>query len=900
MYQAFPVIRKSNMNSIDENVKKLLGLLTKSQQSDALKTLGNDEKYQQQLIDGCKSENDAITVMSVLLNIKNQKKDENARAKAEKEQKEAEAREAKKSEKSLKEKAEADEKAKEEAERKEANKKAEKILNRRMAARVVLHQQFGFVDDQISEILALTKCDSPKQENEILDYLFGDVCDSNATTKKVSFEMLKAVLKDKKDTYRNTSECNKWTFGDRKVKELKYDTYCYSMSFDGGLKALEKVKGKPDKETYICKPVAIVMRKINPDDGYSYHYQVEFFDESGTKRTNTLNKNELTTSAGVEKLVLDGLSIDEDKRKLLAKFFNHLLVMNKGNIPTEKTYRSWGWKNDVDDNGKETFSFIHGTTRYSLENGKLNKQSASISVGNGSDAYRKALTPKGNLADWFRSAEGLLKYPNVRFTTYACTAAPTFKLLDQLSKGLTHWGESGTGKNTNHNPGLSIYGCSSELTHNCSGSTVSIEMLLKMLPNIPFALDDAHKLHEEEKSKLAYMIGSNTGKTRSLKTADGLRDPTKFANIVLLSSEEPLHKGSALEGEMVRLIELHEGVGAIDKEAVLAFEEGAKTNYGLIAPILIEKILLLNHNGELKKIYKNCCEKLKVRYEKHTDIPISKNTEDRVIKSFGVILVGAVLFEEIMKEHNQKFLTFDDSCEICFEKMLTVITKIVESPFEMRALEVILSSVDMFIKHYQINDEWLLSPGGYNSQDIYGNYVMDTKEIQIYSNVLKKILREEKMDYNKVITQLSEKGVIKIKDDKKKSKPQLNIVDSSGNIKKERFITINAKVAEEVYKQVNPFTKAIRNLQGTQYGKQILEEGIATQPCYELQNINGELKRVLVKPKIFNDEGTQTINPSSDDIPDITDEYSNDDIASVPTKEQCEELVKAMTNKGLN
>jgi uncharacterized protein (DUF927 family) len=763
-----------------EKIKDILGKLSPTKKDKAYASLNGEQRFEEILISRYFNNKDDI--VAILIDIDNQRKSEVQAAKQ------------------AQEKAQAEEKL-----------ALEKLIADMNRIPAILRNDFSLTDVQANEILSIINSNINTRVSA-QEYLVKDILPSQGT-KSISFDSLKSAMNNHINSYygnAGNAAVNDWIY-DGKVKPLFYDADTYRMTKNETSKIIHgKDKKNTHYETICYSSVAITKKQENNDDGKIY-LTAEFLTTSGERKSLVLPMNELCSSKGIPKLVGCGLNVPEKQYSNCGELFMNIAMLNDRNIVNERIYNTWGWKDDCS-------KFFIGRSLYSLDSeGNLKSEPATMMRYNKEKA--DALTPHGTLENWFRGMKLMLGYDNVRFSSYVSSGSILLYPLNQKSKLWDSYGLSGIGKTARGEAAASQYGRSSDdpggLTVTMNSTDTSFENDAAEYNHIPLNIDDAQTNDGKQLNHKVMMFGNQRGKGRGQKDG-GNRKLQTWCSFCFSSSETPIHSDSTNEGALVRGFDLHGGITDKKEDDALhaynVFKTIQNTDYGLIAPILIEKILRIRKNGNLNKVYEE--KKAELRNAYMTANPGTKDSDiGRVLDSFAIVSLGASLFEEIMKEHNQPT---KDYLPLIVKRMKEIVSMVNNQ--SLRALEYIYDWINEDKRNFKVNNQW--AAGSANLQ-MYGNYNFVKQEIQINKKSLEEKLVKAGFTLEKTLRTLSTdyEGIIKFKTE-------------NGNVCKlgtngERCIVINAKAVEDKIKLANPFIDApnIDNSETVRKIKIINDEG---------------------------------------------------------------------------
>ncbi len=477
-----------------------------------------------------------------------------------------------------------------------------------------------------------------------------------------------------------------------------------------------------ETEIPICSNGALITAIIDNPDNQEVSYEVSF----GENKKIPISGGDIFQKKGIMELCKYGLVIADSDAKEMNKFFADFVARN--NVCRHAIYERFGWK----DNG-----FLLGEYLYKFD-GTVEKvhnlQNSPIKE------YIAALTSRGTVAGWMESVEKLMKYNTQRYKMYISATAPILQLIDAGNIVLNDYGRSGKGKTLTTEVPMSIYGDSEKLLQQGGQTLFASEVLATIYSDIPLNLDDMQNTDEETRKKIVYMMGNGSGKARGTKD-NTLRDTRRWHNVTLMTSEVPLLVDTSLEGIENRLIEVVNGLGVQDNEAARTFKQNRKNNYGVFAPLLIQRIIARR-------------EKLVQEYEqniKYLDT-LHQTSNNKFKDMFAAILTGGQIFEEVYGEIGGEQR---DPRTVIAPLYLKQITGRVENSYAIQGLTAIMQWVAANKNFFNFDGS---SGAGIQHYKMLGNVTEEFTDI-IPTELKKELVKQ--YDIARLMNDFKEQGVIK-------------------------------------------------------------------------------------------------------------------------------------------
>ncbi len=217
------------------------------------------------------------------------------------------------------------------------------------------------------------------------------------------------------------------------------------------------------------------------------------------------------------------------------------------------------------------------------------------------------LTKKGSLAGWMQLKPLIQKAELLPFFIAAAAAAPLLELLRTNGFIVDQCGKSSTGKTTTLRLVASVFGRPGG--QNDRGLVVPwnetptfLEEVLGFGSHLPQFRMDSHDLKDEPLERIAYMVANGAGKGRGAKEG-GVRARNEWKSVILSDGESSIYERLTQNGAKARIISIDKaGCTGLDSDDVAVIGNVIQENYGVVAPLLIQKAKELA--GELLGIYK--------------------------------------------------------------------------------------------------------------------------------------------------------------------------------------------------------------------------------------------------------------------------------------------------------
>jgi uncharacterized protein (DUF927 family) len=574
---------------------------------------------------------------------------------------------------------------------------------------------------------------------------------------------------------------------------IKYNPKIFRLSNERGLEQIEI--GKPDKNGNIPDPVyiSITNRPVfinrifeNKDDGKVYD-ELKFKRSRNSEFVTTeqpIPNDILLSSKKVHKISGLGFNFPEDSAKRLCQFFIEIIDKNEDTMERVKMFSTMGWKNNFT-------SFVIGDKEY------FQDRVEEVAFKGLNEKMVTAFQSKGTAEGWVNDTKALLKHNAIRYVCYASCAAPLMKILGQDNRINNIHGDRNTSKT------IRLWLCMSVWAHPVNSMLTSdntknfFEGMAKSFNNLPVHFDETSIIKAEEIDEIIYKLGNGGGRGRM--TVDLVaRDTGEWKTVFLMSGEKKITTDDTLGGAKVRAIDICSNKMPFDRVSVVEYKTKVETNcenYGVIAPILIRKIMSIGRDA-LTDRYKGCVKQL------YDEIDMKDNaTAGRMVDSFAVFLLAGQLFEEIMKDIGGEVKNPE---EVIIETVKDVIMETAEKPYYVRALEHLYSWIGQQEKQFKQSGQW----SDEHSPNVCHGNLINIAQLEIFIISVKQAFKDTKYHYEDIKDGWIKEGIV-FSDEVDTSKPKSRTT-TIGNIH-HKTIILNLLVIKSKYGLGMPFDISDKN-----------------------------------------------------------------------------------------
>lgn len=424
------------------------------------------------------------------------------------------------------------------------------------------------------------------------------------------------------------------------------------------------------------------------------------------KWENFVIKREVVSHNGkITSLANKGVDVTSDSSKMLVSYIRCLL--NNNIIPELKSTSKMGWFGDKFLPYDEGIEF------------------------DGEEAFKPAfesITSKGEFEDW-RDEIHKLRIDNTVLKLVMATsfASPLLHLLHRQSFVTHLWGTTGGKKTVAGRIAMSIWGDNDrgKLMYKMDSTVNFYSRVAAFFNNLPCFFDE---LQTYKYSVNQLIMTLTEGIDRGKAKADGGIEGVKtWNNTFIFTGEQAASSYNSGGGTLNRLIEIY-----ITKDIV---EDGMTIcnfladNYGSAGKVFIEYVKQLGKE-KISSLFK----------EKYNDIMSYDKTEEKQAINMAMIL-----------------LADDLACQCIFKDEKPLASKdVVGYMFTKEEIDDSARAYNTFLDECEINNT------KFNTDSNYGEFwgIKDDYEITIISQQLRKMLKDNDFEYNKIIKDWARKGLV--------------------------------------------------------------------------------------------------------------------------------------------
>ena len=375
----------------------------------------------------------------------------------------------------------------------------------------------------------------------------------------------------------------------------------YSVSAKSGI---EKIKG--ESVITVCRRPVIISRKFFDVEEKKYKVTLSYMTSNGlwknlpaTSAAIVANKNKLVD------LAENGLPVTSSNSTLLVDYLDAFNAQNENNFPITYTVPRCGWYNF---DGKDYFVDPRRDCLLTDENKNINVVVDSLSQ------FAKSLRQVGSIKNWKRAYELAKKSPVARIMIAAAIAPILLKILGERNFLLHIYAPTRAGKTTALYLAASAIG-DEKIIRSFDATRNGLAGAAADVSDFPFLIDEkqvADSRIKEQLDTLVYSLANGIGRTKLNKDST-LRKLQDWRTIAIMTGETQLLADNVTGGANTRLLTIAASKIILSADDCKTIRNIIKENYGLIFPLVINKIFELGFE-KLRKWYNEIVDSFSKAY----------------------------------------------------------------------------------------------------------------------------------------------------------------------------------------------------------------------------------------------------------------------------------------------
>ena len=374
----------------------------------------------------------------------------------------------------------------------------------------------------------------------------------------------------------------------------------YSVSIDG----IEKVAGE-NLITVCRRPVVIKAKTFSVEDKI-FKLELAYMTQDGkiealppTEAATIFNRNKLVDLAN------NGLPVTSSNANLLVDYLDAFNAQNEANFPITYTVPRCGWYNF---DGKDCFV---DPRRHCISNDK--SKNINVVVDSLSQ-FAKSLRQVGSIKNWKRAYELAKKSPVARIMIAAAIAPILLKILGERNFLLYIYAPTRAGKTTGLYLAASAVG-DEKIIRSFDATRNGLAGAAADVNDFAFLIDEkqvADSRIKEQIDTLIYSLANGIGRTKLNKDST-LKKLQDWRTIAIMTGETQLLSDNVTGGANTRLLTIAAPKIILSPEDCKTIRDITKDNFGLVFPLVIDKIFELDFET-LRKAYQNLVDLFSKKY----------------------------------------------------------------------------------------------------------------------------------------------------------------------------------------------------------------------------------------------------------------------------------------------
>lgn len=351
----------------------------------------------------------------------------------------------------------------------------------------------------------------------------------------------------------------------------------YSVTSDG-ISKIEK-----NKNQTVCRRPVIITAKTKSIEEKKFKPILSFWTSDGKQKfLPPMPASIVFNRASVVDLRDYGLPTSSHTSSLLVDYLDAFDAANDTKIPTTCTVPRCGWYiiNDKD-------VFVDPRRSCSVTD---DDKTVPLVVDD-SSTFASTLQTKGKITEWKKAYELVKSSPVARFIVAATVASPLLKVLGERNFLVYLKAHTRAGKTTALFLGASAVG-TEKMIRSFDATKNGLLGAAEDVSDYSFLVDEKQVIDNrlsEQGSLIVYALANGIGRLR-LDRDSKLKKTADWRTIALMTGETNLLIDTDPEGSYTRLLQLNAPRKIIPADSCKIIRDTIKDNYGLVFPLIIDKI----------------------------------------------------------------------------------------------------------------------------------------------------------------------------------------------------------------------------------------------------------------------------------------------------------------------
>ena len=370
------------------------------------------------------------------------------------------------------------------------------------------------------------------------------------------------------------------------------------------------LKAAGDEMITVCRRPVIITGETYSVDGNIYKTKLAYQTSAGkwknlpaTENATVFDKSKLVGLANV------GLPVTSSNAKMLLDYLDAFAAVNEHNLLLTYQTSRGGWYTF---NGSEMF--VDNRRQCVFTNDE--DRQVSVVVDTSRSQFANALRTVGTIEEWKRAYLSAKPSPIARLVVAAAVAPPLLKILNERNFMLYIVAPTTAGKTTALMLAASAVG-SEKIIRSFDATKNGLIGAAADVNDFAFLIDEkqvADGRLKEQLTAVLYSLANGVGRTKQNRNSVVMDLPT-WRTIVTATGETQFLPDNATAGADTRLMTVATPEKILDADTCKIIRDIIKENYGLIFPLVVDKILEIG-SDTLRGIYGDVVDVFKEHYPK--------------------------------------------------------------------------------------------------------------------------------------------------------------------------------------------------------------------------------------------------------------------------------------------
>lgn len=491
---------------------------------------------------------------------------------------------------------------------------------------------------------------------------------------------------------------------------------------------VEKIVG--EKSFTVARIPAVIQSKLKNVEEKTFKFVLAYLSENG--KWQTLPATGAEVIADSRKLITFaayGLPITSYNANLFVDYLDAFKAANEKTLPLAYNFSRCGW-------------YTFGDKDYFIDPRRnctiLDNQRNVTTVVDDSSIFAQSLKSVGSLAEWRKAYELAENSPVARAIIAACVATPLLKVLDVRNFLLYVYAKTRAGKTTAMYLGASAIG-DEKIIRSFDATKNGLAGAAADVNDYAFLVDEkqvADNRLQDQFDNLVYALGNGIGRTKLNKDST-LKKLQDWRTIVIMTGETPLLDDNVTGGAYTRLLSIHAPNVILDDDTCKQIRQIIKKNYGLVFPLVIDKIFEVGFDKLLER-YNRISSAFKSKYPELLNV---------YCEYMATLTLADALLSEVLGSSKEQA---DESAVNVAVKVFELIPTIEEIDDAQREKDFVLGFIAAKAAQFERSETYKHDSG----REVLGR--VDDDFVYITARALQQACNESHFDRKKLVADLVE------------------------------------------------------------------------------------------------------------------------------------------------